>query len=64
MTPPELYDNVLSAMRQMLDAHAQPSLDAWLRVHAPRARYALVFRDLRREQGAGRSLFPLMAAAG
>lgn len=61
MTPPEVYGDVLTAMRQMLDAHAQPSLDSWLRVHADRAKYALVFRDMRREQGAGRGVVPLAA---
>lgn len=61
LTPPELYDNVLAAMKQMLDAHVQPSLDAWLRVHAERAKYALVFRDIQRERGGAR--VPLFAAA-
>ena len=62
VTPPELYDNVVGAMKLMLDAHAQPSLDAWLRCQAQRARYALVFRDIRREQGASRAPVPLAAA--
>ena len=61
VTTPDQHPEVLAAMRQMLDAHAQPSLDSWLRVHAGRARYALVFRDLRREQGAGRITAPLAA---
>lgn len=62
LTPPELHEHVVAAMRQMLDAHAQPSLDAWLRVHADRARYALVFRDIRREHA--RASAPLMVATG
>lgn len=62
LTPPELYDNVLAAMKQMLDAHAQPSLDSWLRVHAERAKYALVFRDTQRERGGQR--VSLLAATG
>lgn len=64
MTTPDVYEHVVSAMRQMLDAHMQPSLDSWLRVHADRARYALVFRDLRREQSAGRATVPLLAVVG
>lgn len=62
LTPPELHEHVIAAMRQMLDAQAQPSLDAWLRVHAERAKYALVFRDIRREHA--RAAAPLMVAAG
>ncbi|PCC72770.1 hypothetical protein SAMN02745121_01887 [Nannocystis exedens] len=62
LTPPELHESVVAAMRQMLDAHAQPSLDAWLRVHADRARYALVFRDMRRERS--RASAPLLVATG
>jgi len=62
LTPPELHDSVVAAMRQMLDAHAQPSLDAWLRVHADRAHYALVFRDMRREHS--RASAPLLVATG
>lgn len=52
LTPPEFYDKAILGMRKMLDAHAQPSLDAWLRVHADKGKYALIFRDLRRESGA------------
>jgi hypothetical protein len=61
LAPPELYDHVLTAMRKMLDAHAQPSLDAWLRVHAGRGRYALVFRDIRREASAPRATMQFVA---
>lgn len=63
-TPPESYDRVIAAMKKMLDAHLQPSLDAWLRVHAERAKYALMFRDIRREAGAARATMPFLAVAG
>lgn len=59
---PESYDRALAAMKRMLDAHLQPSLDAWLRVHAERGRYALLFRDIRREAGAARPTISLQAA--
>ena len=49
LTTPEVYDKALAAMKKMLDAHLQPSLDAWLRVHAAGHQYALYFRDIRRE---------------
>ena len=55
LTTPEGYDKALAAMKRMLDAHLQPSLDAWLRVHAEQGRYALVFRDIRRESKAPRA---------
>jgi hypothetical protein len=64
LTPPEHYEQVIAAMRKMLDAHLQPSLDAWLRVHAERAKYALMFRDIRREAGAARATMPFLAVAG
>lgn len=62
---PDGYDRALAAMKRMLDAHLQPSLDAWLRVHAERGRYALLFRDIRREAGAARPTidFPVFRAA-
>jgi len=62
---PDSYDRALAAMKRMLDAHLQPSLDAWLRVHAERGRYALLFRDIRREAGAARPTieFPVFRAA-
>ena len=59
---PDGYDKAIAAMKRMLDAHLQPSLDAWLRVHAERARYALVFRDIRREAGAARATMPYLEA--
>lgn len=62
LTPPELHEHVVAAMRQMLDAETHPSLDAWLRVHADRARYAMVFRDMRREHA--RAVPPLLGATG
>jgi hypothetical protein len=49
-------------MKRMLDAHLQPSLDAWLRVHAERGRYALLFRDIRREAGAARPTISFQVA--
>ncbi len=63
LTTPDHYEKALAAMKRMLDAHLQPSLDAWLRVHAERARYALVFRDIRREAGAARATMPFLAVS-
>jgi len=60
---PESYDQALAAMKRMLDAHLQPSLDAWLRVHAERGRYALLFRDIRREAGAARPTMSFQVAS-
>ena len=62
LTTPEGYDKALAAMKRMLDAHLQPSLDAWLRVHAEQGRYALVFRDIRREARAARATVPFLDA--
>jgi hypothetical protein len=59
---PESYDRALAAMKRMLDAHLQPSLDAWLRVHAERGRYALLFRDIRREAAAARPTLSFQVA--
>lgn len=64
MTPPEHYGPALAAMKRMLDAQQQPSLDAWLRVHAEGEHYALVFRDIRREAGAARATMPFLEALG
>ena len=62
LTTPDGYDRALAAMKRMLDAHQQPSLDAWLRVHAEQGRYALVFRDIRREAKAARATVPFLDA--
>jgi hypothetical protein len=64
LCPPELYGRAVAGMKKMLDAHAQPSLDAWLRVHADRGKYALVFRDIRREASAPRATMQFMAVTG
>ena len=64
MTTPDCYDHALAAMKRMLDAQQQPSLDAWLRVHAEGEHYALVFRDIRREAGAARATMPFLEALG
>ena len=61
---PESYERALAAMKRMLDAHLQPSLDAWMRVHAERGRYALLFRDIRSEAGAARPTMTFQAAGG
>jgi hypothetical protein len=64
LTPPEFYDKAIHGMRKMLDAHAQPSLDAWLRVHADKGKYALIFRDIRREANAPRATMQFVAVTG
>ncbi len=46
LIPPSGHQKVIEAIKRMLNAQQQPSLDAWLRVHAERAHYALVFREL------------------
>lgn len=64
MITPDRYGQALAAMKRMLDAHLQPSLDAWLRVHAEGEQYALIFRDIRREAGAARATMPFLEALG
>ncbi len=64
LTPPEFYDKAVNGMKRMLDAHLQPSLDAWLRVHAPKGKYALVFRDIRREANAPRATMQIVDGHG
>ena len=61
LIPPSGHQKAINAIKRMLNAQQQPSLDAWLRVHAERDRYALVFRTLakhneRREASAASSL--------
>ncbi len=55
------YVNVREALAQVADPRYQPSLDAWLRVHAPVAEYALYFRDasLERREFEPSGLLPL-----
>ena len=64
LTTPDRYEQALAAMKRMLDAHLQPSLDAWLRVHAEGERYALVFRDIRREASAAGATRSYLEAVG
>ena len=42
---------IREAIALVADPAFQPSLDAWLRVHADSAQYALFFRDTQRERG-------------
>ena len=64
LTTPDRYDLALTLMKRMLDAQQQPSLDAWLRVHAEGEKFALVFRDIRREAGSARATMPYLEAVG
>ncbi len=50
VTRPEDYTLVREALTLVAPAEVQPSLEAWLRVHAAADDYALVFRDLDREE--------------
>lgn len=45
LAEPVDYTTVREALALVSDAQAQPSLDAWVRVHADVAEYALFFRD-------------------
>ncbi len=47
---PADYTGIREAIRLVSDPEHQPSLDAWLRVHADAAEYALYFRDVARER--------------
>ena len=47
---PSDYTLVREALALVAPAEAQPSLEAWLRVHADADDYAFVFRDLDREE--------------
>jgi len=49
LSPPGLYTQVREALSVVADPRSQPSLDAWLRVHATGHQYGLYFRDIRRE---------------
>lgn len=44
------YPSILEALSAVADPAYQPSLDAWLRVHARQTNYALFFRDIGREK--------------
>ena len=48
---PSDYTSVREALALIADPSFQPSLDAWLRVHASTAQYALLFRDANVERG-------------
>ena len=50
VTKPADYTGVREAIGVVSDPAYQPSLDAWLRVHADASNYALFFRDVRRER--------------
>jgi hypothetical protein len=47
---PRDYEGIREALDKVADPQVQPSLDAWLRVHANGHQYALYFRDLVRER--------------
>ncbi|MCA9657534.1 MAG: hypothetical protein KC486_04270 [Myxococcales bacterium] len=47
---PDEYEGIIKGLGEVIDPEEQPSLDSWLRVHAPRGRYALYFRDIRVER--------------
>lgn len=49
ISPPSMYRDVLESLSVVADPRSQPSLDAWLRVHAEGHEYGLFFRDIRRE---------------
>lgn len=51
LTTPADYYSIREAIALVADPAHQPSLDAWLRVHADSAQYALFFRDTQRERG-------------
>ena len=51
LTTPADYYSIREAIALVADPAFQPSLDAWLRVHADSAQYALFFRDTQRERG-------------
>lgn len=50
LSPPGLYKSIRKSLSRVADPRTQPSLDAWLRVHADGHHYALYFRDIRREK--------------
>jgi hypothetical protein len=50
LTTPADYYSIREAIALVADPADQPSLDAWLRVHADSAQYALFFRDTQRER--------------
>jgi hypothetical protein len=51
IAPPSDYTSIREALALISDPSFQPSLDAWLRVHASTAQYALLFRDANAERG-------------
>jgi hypothetical protein len=50
LSNPGDYTSILEALANVADPRYQPSLDAWLRVHARAAQYALYFRDAKLER--------------
>ncbi|MCR9163934.1 MAG: hypothetical protein ACE37F_22215 [Nannocystaceae bacterium] len=63
ISTPVDYTQIREALSLVADPRYQPSLDAWLRVHAASAQYALYFRDaaLERRELEGSGLFSLDA---
>ncbi|MCP5067977.1 MAG: hypothetical protein GY946_15555 [bacterium] len=50
LSGPDDYTAICEALALISDPKFQPSLDAWIRVHADTAQYALYFRDVELEQ--------------
>ncbi len=63
LSTPVDYTQIREALSLVADPRYQPSLDAWLRVHAASAQYALYFRDasLERRELEGSGIFSLDA---
>ena len=61
LSTPTDYTHIREALSLVADPRYQPSLDAWLRVHAEAAQYALYFRDaaLERREVEGSGLFQI-----
>lgn len=61
LSTPVDYTQIREALSLVADPRYQPSLDAWLRVHASTAQYALYFRDasLERRELEGSGMFSL-----
>jgi len=63
LAAPSDYTHIREALSLVADPRFQPSLDAWLRVHANSAQYGLYFRDatVERREIEGSGLFDMQA---